>query len=162
MKKNKIRLSAAVMALMPVLLLLVASSCKDDHDGDWDPMEWKVTNDAPDNIVKSSDNNMWSISSGKESTISFTCTNYDNPWLSGIELNNSYNQGTYWNPNFDDPATRNKFSTNWCTVKIKQNQLIVRFADNITPTPGYIDTDTIKVVVTAGDIFDYFQFIRKY
>lgn len=161
MKKKKIRLSTAIMALMPVLLLLVASSCKDEIDGKWDPMEWKIINDAPDNIVNSS-NNSWTISSGKESTLTFTCKNYGNPWLAGIELNNSYNQGTYWNPNFDDPATRNKFSTNWCSVKIEQNQLIVRFADNITPTPGYIDTDTIKVVVTAGDIFDHFQFIRKY
>lgn len=164
MKKQRLKhfRSIAAMALLPMLLLSLSSSCSDNKlDGNWDPMKWKIDNESPETIIKTSKDHTWAVTSNQESTITFLCKNYEYFWLDHISLSKAWVPGSYW-PNHETHDWIKTFSTNWCTITLNQNLITVRFADDITPTPGYIDSDTINVGITAGDIFDDFHFIRRY
>ena len=128
--------------IYPVLILLftIFQSCDkcDNEDGKWEAMKWE-------NEIQISDyNNIIVPGAGGEYT--FSCLNYS-PWLiNATEISkNNYKE-------FIRSSDSYKIETSFASIKIINKKLIVTILPNGTPER------TLKVLVTAGDVFAYFTF----
>lgn len=125
------------------------TACNDDEiiDGDWPPMEWKTD-------VKM-DQWLTVTVPAEGGTYRFTCTNYRDFWLSDITEDGIivwpgfyFTNGSEWS-DFD----WHNVTREWNSVKVSGSVMTVVVASNETDTPR-----SLKVVVTAGDIFNTFSF----
>ena len=128
--------------IYPVLILLftIFQSCDkcDNEDGKWEAMKWE-------NEIQISDyNNIIVPAAGGEYT--FSCLNYS-PWL--INATEIYKNDC---KEFIRDNDLYKIETSFASIKIINKKLIVTILPNGTPER------TLKVLVTAGDVFAYFTF----
>ena len=119
-------------------------SC-DKDDGDWDPMVWKA--EVP--VVKSGDS--YEVSDRGE-TIVFSCRNYSKPWLAVVMSGETqvFPERIFQDIEIND---RHKVTTDWFTVEIVGNKLIISFGPNKESWE-----QLLNLTVTAGDIFYTFNF----
>lgn len=137
----------AWMVTATVLLMSVGlGSCHKD-DGDWNPMKW-------DTDVQMKNNTVTVPPQG--GTYQFTCTNYPEFWLSGVEerivddKDSNRIAVTYSHPNEDD--YRN-IKGEWVEVSVQGNVMTVAVAAIETGK-----SRSATVVPTGGDIFGHFYF----
>ena len=130
--------------LMGILFSL--ASCESTlPDGLWDPMKWKTSV----KVQKDKNKNKYINVPTEGGTYVFHCKNYSNFWISGIDIKGK----EVFDQNSDDFKT---CKGDWGSVECKSNILTV-----IVSPKSKEDCDTIKVGVTAGDIFDSFVFRRQ-
>lgn len=142
------KIKTTILALFSVLALL---SCS-EKDGDWDPMKWEKTNYTSTKIEGKK-----YIEIPQEGGIcTFTCKNYNDFWLSGINITTS-GYGFTIEKNYVDGTMINwdshHISTDGCTIDIEGKTMTVKF--------DYTDArKTFKIGVSAGDAFDTFYFVQ--
>ena len=132
-----------ILYLFIFLQLVACSDNKDELVGIWSPMEWTT-----DNKLVVADNKY--VVSYFGDTISFVCKNYGSFWFSNAEIVDSVIE-----PNMDSNDLT-KLDGNWFSASIVENEMQVVFDKN-----SDITDRTVSIIVTAGDIFDYFDFIQK-
>lgn len=125
----------------PVFMLsLLLSSCSNDEVGNWDSMEWKVENLSPQDISYNKRTQEIKVNS-KGGSINIICKNYSGFWFS-MPLESL-------EPAFQD------YKGEWYDLSIRKNVMTCKFKENESTA-----NDTLRVVVTAGDIFSHFTIIR--
>ena len=138
--KSMITKMNTLKTLLMLAVLLLASCESTAPEGEWDPMIWKA--DVP---VQKADGFYQVPAAGAE--LIFSCQNYSFPWISDAESNGEY---------FFPPREENDFhtiTTDWFRAEAKGNKLHVKFEAN-----GTAKERTVKLTVTAGDIFYTFGF----
>ena len=128
----------SLLLLCAVSILLMG--CGDDPDGKWAKMKWNV----PSGLTKTEGIYMIPASGG---TFVFTCKNYK-PWIAGIADNNN---GLGYPI---DISEMHNFEGTWFGVICNQYDVTIRF----DPLSAEEDSRELKVMLTAGDIFDHFTF----
>ena len=133
---------AAILVMFAAIFTFF--SC-DKDDGDWNPMVWKA--EVP--VVKSGDS--FEVSDRGE-TIVFTCRNYSKPWLAVVMSGETqvFPERIFQDIEIND---RHKVTTDWFTVEIVGNKLIISFGPNKESWE-----QLLNLTVTAGDIFYTFNF----
>ena len=108
-------------------------------------MVWKA--EVP--VVKSGDS--FEVSDRGE-TIVFTCRNYSKPWLAVVMSGETqvFPERIFQDIEIND---RHKVTTDWFTVEIVGNKLIISFGPNKESWE-----QLLNLTVTAGDIFYTFNF----
>lgn len=114
--------------------LLCSCSLK---DGDWEKMKWSSD-------IGKFDRNDIAVPAGG-ATCTFTCTNYHKFWISSVS-----EDGRHLEESNDDPLNSDG---GWFSVHIGGDTMTVAISPNDTPHDR-----TLKVEVTAGDIFSTFTF----
>ena len=123
-----------------VLLLVFVSSCKDDDVlGEWDAMEWKYQN-VSEGIEVVNKESHTEIVVNRSGSLDIVCKNYKGFWLAEY-------------PDMQADV-RDQFSTEFCDVTISGNKMHCEF-HNVSSQ----DPEEIRFVVTAGDIFHYFNIV---
>lgn len=138
-KKRTMKRYLKIAVLLMTVLIGVASCDKEELVGNWPKMEWE----KPAGIIDMDGVYVVPASGG---TYKFTCKNY-NPWISDIieasmdyVLNDSHNcEGS------------------WFSVKCEGKDVTFTFK----PRPADDYNHALYVLLTAGDIFDYFAFIQN-
>ena len=144
MKKSQIQ---HLKTLVLIFMLIFISSCDDNVDGNWDPMEWKYENISEGiKIIKPSGKDKdhvkytTRIEVSKSGSLDIVCKNYKSFWFAE-------------NPNMmDEVDNGSRFHTDFCEMKIEGNTLHCEFFNNEQQSP-----EVLQIVVTAGDIFYHFQ-----
>lgn len=138
MKKN------LFFAFMAVLFATVFASCSDDVDGKWEKMKWSTdVKTANDGYVEVPEDG---------GTYVFTCKNYPDFWLVYLyEAEGTNVQKTYTGD--ENSSDYMHINGTWATVKSEDSKLYVTIEPNTTEN-GRV----FSLTVTAGDIFDYFNF----
>lgn len=130
-----------------LFLLLITSvmlfSCE-GKDGDWDPMIWESNDVSTINKNKNIEVPQVGI------TYVFTCKNYKNFWVYAIQENGKQIGETQL---FIDCK---KYEDNNISISIEKNKMNI----TVFPNEGHQIRD-ISIGVTAGDIFDSFDFKQK-
>lgn len=138
--------------LLFTFLVIFISSCNNNDDDDiligkWNPMKWKYENvDDGIKIVepsgKDKDNvrHTTEIVVSKAGSVDIVCKNYNSFWFA--EYPDMTNEGDYWL----------QFNSEFCKMEIEDNTLHCDFF-NIEQQ----NQEEFHIVVTAGDIFYYFQ-----
>lgn len=128
---------AKTLLLLLVLLVGVTACGSDEPDGKWAKMKWE-------NVVNLQKvNGVFVIPEGGGS-FTFECKNY-NPWLADVIINGVHqDMGENWK----------EYKNDWLEVKAVDKKIIFTF-DKIGES---MTTRRVEIVVTAGDIFDYFSF----
>ena len=122
-------------------LASLASCSSNEPDGKWDKMKWK------DLSGLAKENGAY-IVPADGGAYAFECTNYSSPWLSSILDNGEY---VYPSPDF------HSFTSDWFSVLCDHATVTV----NIQPLDGSTASRSLSVGVTAGDIFDSFDFVQR-
>ena len=135
-----------------ILAALSLTSCGDiiEPVGEWDPMVWKAE------VKTTKHDGAYSVpATGGELT--FSCKNYQHPWISNAEYAGEYYNPDVYNPDVQDdehhPINWKELTLDWFKAEITDNLLKVTFEPNQATTEK-----TIKLTVTAGDIFYSFNF----
>ena len=144
MKKSQIQY---LKTLFLIFMLIFISSCDDNVDGNWEPMEWVYEN-VSDGIKiiepsgKDKDHVRYStkIEVSKSGSVDIVCKNYKSFWFA--EYPNMTNEGDYLS----------QFITEFCEMKIEGNTLHCEFFNIEQQNP-----EEFQIVLTAGDIFYHFQ-----
>lgn len=131
------------ISILLIGVLLGFSSCGDEPDGKWAKMKWNNV----DNLAKVNGTYMIPEEGG---TFTFECKNYY-PWLSSVIINSEPFGREEWN------ETWMKCISDWFEVEITDKKVIFTFDEIKEPMTGR----TVKVEVTAGDIFDTFIFQQQ-
>lgn len=119
-------------------------------DGDWAPMKW--SHDKYE-TVKVDGVKYYSVPV-EGGTYEFRCKNYGGFWLSDHwfdergEVTHSYMDTTQVDP-------WNHYQNQWCTVDAEKATLRISFG------PNHSTLRKAGIGVTAGDIFDRFQFCQQ-
>lgn len=131
-----------------ILLLVVlvgATSCgKDEPDGKWENMKWKI----PSGVIQLDSNSFIVPTSGGSFT--FVCENYE-PWIATITEREGYTSVEY----VVQKQNSHYFEEKWGSVKCEKKNVTITF------TP--IDEDDVReleVTLTAGDLFHTFVFLQ--
>lgn len=132
-----------------VIFAATFAGCSNSHiDGDWEPMKWTTdVNTTSGGYVEVPN---------EGGTYVFTCKNYSGIWLShATEITGNEKNIFYAGEQKDANGAYdfNNITTTWAAIKSEEGKLIVTIAPNETAT-----SRTLEVVVTAGDVFDYFEF----
>jgi len=120
-------------------------SCDDSKEdiGRWEKMKWEAVSG------QKVQNGTYQISADGE-TITFTCKNYEGPWisdaLSGKESYYLHSEG----------CEEHRFESDWFLATMSGNQLRITFEPNNTG-----EDRPLELCVTGGDIFHTFKFIQK-
>lgn len=122
------------------LLSFLFCSCV-DKDGDWESMDWRVENLSPQDITYNKRSHEIKVKPNGGS-INIICQNYPGFWFD-MPFENS-------EPSFKD------YTGEWYDLSIRNNVMMCKFKDSGSEAVN----DTLNVIVTAGDIFSYFTFIR--
>ena len=126
-------------ALLLLVVLVGVSSCgKDEPDGKWENMKWE------DLSGLTKENGVY-IVPATGGAYTFKCKNYK-PWIDHCEY------GLYEMTVYTPMLVYN----DWFEVKCDGNDVIVTFQ----PLEE-ADVRHLNVVLTAGDIFDYFYFEQR-
>lgn len=129
--------------LILLLVIVTATSCgKDEPDGKWDKMKWKV----PSDLVKIQEGVYQVPLSGGSFT--FICENYE-PW---IEL--LYESGPH--VSYETPGPSDVINGEWCSVKCVKKNVTITFCPTTEDDPH-----EFEITLTAGDIFYHFFFLQK-
>lgn len=113
------------------LAALSLASCSKEKDGDWDPMEWKA-----DEPVQATGNTY--VVSAAEQTITFTCSNYTEPWFSNAQDNGEDILLEKDNPRLIDSENfRAEMQGNKLTIAFKENESAQERIISITVAAGY-------------------------
>lgn len=140
-----------LLLLLTMFLAVVTTGCEfSDPDGRWTPMKWAKNNYQKE---KNDDGMMYYIVPKEGGTFTFRCNNYPNFWLSPCTFS-EYGYGktdevTAYPDSADDPK---HLSCEWCDVSVVDNALTIVFQE------GQHSSRMAKIEVTAGDIFDAFNF----
>lgn len=126
------------------LINIMLFSCE-SRDGDWDPMIWE-SNDIS-NINKNK-NNIDVPQAGKSYV--FTCKNYKSFWVYAIRENGKQLEDVQLF--IDSP----QYEDSYLSISIDKNKIHV----TVFPNEGD-QIRNISIGVTAGDIFDSFDFKQK-
>lgn len=121
--------------LIAVFAVAGMAACSEELDGGWDPMEWS----AEGGVGK--DGSISVPAAG--GTYTFACKNYGGIWLSDIRVGGELLEydGFY------------HAQGKWISIDTDKNILTVTISPNDSG-----EARTATVGVTAGDIFDYFDF----
>ena len=145
MKKSQIW---HLKTLVLILMLIFISSCDDNVDGNWKPMEWVYENvSAGIKIIepsgKDKDHVKYStkIEVFNSGSVDIVCKNYNSYWFA--EYPNMTNEGDYQS---------SRFNTDFCEMKIEGNTLHCEFFNIEQQNP-----ENFQIILTAGDIFYHFQ-----
>lgn len=131
------------MVSMTVLFTSMFIRCDDVFVGDWDEMKWLT------DVKTASDGYVEVPAEG--GTYVFTCKNYSGFWLSdATEVVGTSKQIYYPREGGNDVFN---IETSWATISSADAKLTVSIEPNTTA-----NSRQLNVVVTAGDIFDYFNF----
>lgn len=137
-----------VVMMLALCIMAVTISCGDDPDGKWDEMEWKATS-----AVEKSDGYYMVEPEGGE--YAFECKNYQGFWFSKAVVKNGSTLANYY-PEFNDSDNGLAFDASWAHFTSQGNRLTVTIDPN-----DCADTRQVAVTVSAGDIFDTFQFCQQ-
>jgi hypothetical protein len=136
---------ATILLIIFLATLASLASCSSNEpDGKWDKMKWK------DLSGLSKENGVY-IVPADGGTYAFECTNYSSPWLSGILDNGEY---VYPHPGQEDVHS---FTGDWFGVQCDHANVTI----TIQPLDGSTSSRSLNVGVTAGDIFDTFNFLQR-
>lgn len=128
-----------------LLVLIAATSCsKDEPDGKWDEMEWKV----PSGIVQLDDGVFRVPVSGGSFT--FTCENYE-PWIVSITEHKEDTSVEYVMR-----KNEHAFEGEWYSVNCAKKN--VTFTFNPLSEGG---VRALEITFTAGDIFCTFMLVQE-
>ncbi len=128
--------------LFTLAAIFVIYGCsEDDNDtyGNWAPMKWQAEQDILN------EDGVYIIATDGD-TVSFVCTNYSSPWMCGANVDNEY-------IGCDD--LYKSIEGKWFTAFFYDNRLSVIFEKNTESARN------VELIVTAGDIFDYFYFMQQ-
>ncbi|MCD8387065.1 MAG: hypothetical protein LUD17_09280 [Bacteroidales bacterium] len=137
-----------VVMMLSLCIMTVTASCGDDPEGKWDPMKWKATS-----AVEKSDGSYMVGPEGGEYT--FECKNYAGFWFSKAVVKAGSTLANYY-PEFNDSGNGLTLDASWAHFTSQSNQLTVTIDLN-----DGTDTRQVAVTVTAGDVFDTFQFCQQ-
>jgi len=136
---------AFIGAAVALLVAATFAGCT-EYDGDWDPMKWstevKASKDGSVDVPKSG------------GAYVFKCTNYGGFWLSSAAEEAEGKSATFYADS--DGNTWQDITTSWAKVKAEDGVLTVTIEPNTSETERQLN-----VCVTAGDIFDYFDFKQQ-
>lgn len=139
-----------IIAAMCVGLALSSCDIVEPRDGDWPAMKWRSDRYE---TVKLNGKNYYSVPI-EGGSYEFICKNYA-PWLSVHRFivddvtTYSYQDTTHMEERW------HHYANDWCSVDAVKDTIRVRFAPNEgRARMAFID-------VTAGDVFDVFQFIQQ-
>lgn len=125
---------------MTIIAALSFTSCNEDVEralGDWDEMIWKTEAQT----TQKDDAYIIDANGGE---ITFTCSNYSDPWLADADSLDKHYYIEYDVRSYD---------ADWFKADINDNVLKVTFKANPNPAER-----PLKLTVTAGDIFHAFNF----
>ena len=126
-----------LLSVIAAAAALLCSCSKTLKDGDWETMKWSS------DIGKFDRNDIAVPAEG--ATLTFVCSNYRRFWIDSVKEN-----GKYFGESSDDPFNSDG---GWFSVHIEGNTMTVAISANDSPRDR-----TLKVEVTAGDIFSMFTF----
>lgn len=134
-------------SLILIFMLIFISSCEEDVDGNWEPMEWGYEN-VSDGIKiiepsgKDKDQVKYStkIEVSKSGSIEIVCKNYKSIWFA--DYPNTMSE--------EDPQFG--FNNDFSVLKIERNTLHCEFFNIEEYKP-----EVFYIVLTAGDIFYHFE-----
>ena len=127
-----------------ILCTIVTLVSCESYDGDWDPMEWKTSV----KVHKNKKGEKSIVVPPEGGTFVFHCKNYECFWIGNILVNG---EGV-----FNHEGDFHTCQGDWGSVECKMNKLTVKVSPATTK-----NNDVIGVSITAGDIWDFFQFERK-
>ena len=144
MKKSQIQ---HLKTLVLIFMLIFISSCDDNMDGNWEPMEWVYEN-VSDGIKiiepsgKDKDHVKYStkIEVSKAGSLDIVCKNYKSFWFA--DYSDMTNEGD----------SQIRFNNDFCEMKIEGNTLHCEFF-NIEE----YNQEVFQIDLTSGDIFYHFQ-----
>ena len=128
---------------MAIIAALSFTSCNEDVEraiGDWDEMIWKTEAQT----TQKDDAYIIDANGGE---ITFTCSNYSDPWLADADSLDKHYYITHEN------GYARRCDADWFKADINDNVLKVTFKAN----PKSVERP-LKLTVTAGDIFHAFNF----
>ena len=129
---------ARIILLLFAIIFMVAS-CGDEPDGKWDKMKWE------DLSGLTQENGIY-IVPATGGTYTFKCQNYK-PWIDHCEYD--YHEMVLYSPTL--------VYCDWFEVQCENNDVTVTFG----PLDDLTKPRQLTVVLTAGDIFDYFRFEQR-
>lgn len=134
--------------MVAFLAISALAGCSGEElDGDWDLMKWKTE-------VKVGKGGYVEVPKAG-GTYQWTCKNYHGFWLSGArETASDGSKKSFWI--YGTESDFNHLTTTWSTIKAEERVLTVTIAPNETDS-----TRILEVQVTAGDIFDQFNFRQE-
>ena len=129
----------------PIAIAIIATlsftSCQEDiYREDWDEMIWNTEAQT----TQKDDAYIIDANGGE---ITFTCSNYSDPWLADADSLDKHYYITH------EYGITRSYDADWFKADINENVLKVTFKANPNPAER-----PLKLTVTAGDIFHTFNF----
>lgn len=148
MKKKELQMMSKLwIGVVAVIMAFTCLCCEKNEviDGMWPAMKWEVVDKEGNIDVKLGEYpNVINIDASSTASIELKCSNYSRFWFADkMDTEGDISELFQW-------------ENEWVSLRIEDDRLICDFS-----ALEYYYNDEIRVVVTAGDIFATFCFIRN-